>query len=79
MTENWHPMCGLWLVVGTPEAHRHPAAAACWPAGGQPQSHTKIISFSQNKTSKHMTFQQWPTGRLWQCAIPSHSANTLTV
>ena len=73
-TENWHPMWGLWLVVGTPEAHKHPAAAACQPTSSRPQSHMKIISFSQNNTSKHMTFQQLLTGWLWQCATPSHSA-----
>ena len=63
-TENWCPMWGLWLVVGTPEGHQHPAAAACWLAGDQPQSHMKIISFLQDNSSKH-DFSAVANSQLW--------------
>ena len=64
-------MWGLWLVVSIPEAHQH-QAAACQLASSRPQSHTKIISFWWNNSSKCMTLQQQPTGWLWQCMVPSH-------
>ena len=69
----WCPMWGLQLVVTITEAHQH-KAAACRLANGWPQSHTKFIFFWRENSSKHMTFQQPPTGQLWQCTTPSQSA-----
>ena len=66
MTQNWHPMWGLWLVA---EAQHQQAAGRL--ADSQLQSHTKSDFFSQNNSSNCMTFTKWPTGWLQQCAAPS--------
>ena len=63
---------GWWLV--SQKCINIKQQQTCWPAGGQPQSHTKIISIWQNNSSKCTNFQQQLTGQLWQCMIPSHSA-----
>ena len=47
VTENWHPMWGLWLVVSTPEAHQHQAAAACQPASANLKDIQKSSPFDK--------------------------------
>ena len=69
MTQNWHPMWGLWLVA---EAQQQQAAGQ--PANGQPQSHTKSDFFLQNNSNDRTT---WQSG--WQAnsssALHHHKAH----